>query len=94
LKTVGSFGERFCALLLSSAKRARGKKSICRMPQEIGLITDGKFGDAAADRGPFHPAAAAEDQRPADRLYSRVFQKPFSPEKLSEKLKEVIAGEP
>jgi aspartate kinase len=47
--SISSFGERFCALLLSSAMRARGEKSICRMPQEIGLITDGKFGDATAD---------------------------------------------
>ena len=47
--TISSYGERFSALLLSSAMRARGEKSTCRMPHEIGLITDGKHGDATAD---------------------------------------------
>ncbi len=47
--TISSYGERFSALVLSAAMRARGEKSICRMPQEIGLVTDGKCGDATAD---------------------------------------------
>jgi aspartate kinase len=47
--TISSYGERFSALLLSSAMRARGEKATCRMPHEIGLITDGKHGDATAD---------------------------------------------
>ncbi|MGD8366022.1 MAG: aspartate kinase [Desulfobacterales bacterium] len=47
--TISSYGERFSAILLSAVMRSRGEKSSCRMPQEIGLITDGKFGDATAD---------------------------------------------
>jgi aspartate kinase len=46
---IGSFGERFCALLLSDALRARGVLAAYRQPQEFGLITDGKYGDASAN---------------------------------------------
>ncbi|MDH3957107.1 MAG: aspartate kinase, partial [Desulfobacteraceae bacterium] len=41
---ISSFGERFSALLLSSVLRSRGVQATCRMPDNIGLITDGKFG--------------------------------------------------
>jgi aspartate kinase len=47
--TVASFGERFSAILLSGILRSRGVNAVCRMPQHIGLVTDGKFGDATAD---------------------------------------------
>jgi len=46
---ISSFGERLSALLLSSVVRAQGANAIYRMPQDIGIITDGKFGDAAAN---------------------------------------------
>lgn len=44
--TIVSFGERTCAQLLATVMRSRGIESVAAMPQEIGLITDGKFGDA------------------------------------------------
>jgi aspartate kinase len=46
---ISSFGERLSADLLSTALRARGLKAAYRMPHKIGLITDGKFGDATAN---------------------------------------------
>ncbi|MFC1828398.1 aspartate kinase [Thermodesulfobacteriota bacterium] len=46
---VSSFGERFSAVLLSSALRSRGIQAAYRMPHKIGLITDGKFGDATVN---------------------------------------------
>jgi len=46
---ISSFGERLSADLLASALRSRGLQATCRMPHEIGLITDGKFGDATAN---------------------------------------------
>ncbi|MCP4114950.1 MAG: aspartate kinase [Desulfobacteraceae bacterium] len=47
--TISSFGERISAELLSAAMSSRGVPSACRMPHDIGLVTDGKFGDASAD---------------------------------------------
>ena len=46
---VTSFGERFSALLLAAALRSRGVSATCRMPHQVGLITDGKYGDATAN---------------------------------------------
>jgi aspartate kinase len=46
---ISSFGERFAVQLLSSALRSRGAQSTYRMPHKIGLLTDGKFGDATAN---------------------------------------------
>lgn len=46
---ISSFGERFSAVLLSSALRSRGIQATCRMPHKIGLVTDGKFGDATVN---------------------------------------------
>ena len=46
---ISSFGDRLSALLLSSVMRAQGAKAIYLMPHDIGIITDGKFGDAAAN---------------------------------------------
>lgn len=45
---ISSFGERFSAQLLASILRSRGCPSGYRMPHTIGLLTDGKFGDATA----------------------------------------------
>ena len=46
---ISSFGERLSADLLSTALRARGLKATYRMPHKIGIVTDGKFGDATAN---------------------------------------------
>jgi aspartate kinase len=46
---ISSFGERLSADLLASALRARGLQATYRMPHKIGLITDGRFGDATAN---------------------------------------------
>ena len=46
---ISSFGERLSADLLAAALRARGLKATYRMPHKIGLVTDGKFGDATAN---------------------------------------------
>jgi aspartokinase len=45
---ISSFGERLSADLLASALRSLGLQATYRMPHKIGLITDGKFGDATA----------------------------------------------
>ena len=46
---ISSFGERFTVELFASALRFRGIRATYRMPHKIGLITDGKFGDATAN---------------------------------------------
>lgn len=45
---ISSFGERFSAALLAFALECRGCKATYRLPHKIGLVTDGKFGDATA----------------------------------------------
>jgi aspartate kinase len=49
LDMIGSYGERFSAELLSAALRSRSVGAECRMPHRIGMLTDGKYGDATAD---------------------------------------------
>lgn len=46
---ISCFGERFCAELLSTAIRSRGIQATYMLPEKIGLITDGRFGDATAN---------------------------------------------
>jgi len=46
---IGSFGERLSVQLLVGVLRDRGLQTTYRMPHAIGLVTDGKFGDATAD---------------------------------------------
>jgi aspartate kinase len=46
---ISSFGERLSADLLANALRQRGLQATYRMPHKVGLITDGKFGDATAN---------------------------------------------
>jgi len=46
---ISSFGERLSADLLASALRGRGLQATYYMPHKIGLITDGRFGDATAN---------------------------------------------
>ncbi len=46
---ISSFGERLSAQLLTAAIIGRGLAASYRLPHKIGLITDGKFGDATAD---------------------------------------------
>ena len=49
LDMISSYGERFSAELLAEALRSRQVDALCRMPHRIGMLTDGKFGDATAD---------------------------------------------
>ncbi len=46
---ISSFGERFSAHLLCTVLRSRKIQATYRMPHKIGLITDGKFGDATVN---------------------------------------------
>ncbi len=46
---ISSFGERLCVDLLTSALQFRGLEAIYLMPHKIGLLTDGKYGDASAN---------------------------------------------
>ena len=46
---ISSYGERLAAQLLSATLKSRGLDTDYRMPHKIGLMTDGKFGDATAD---------------------------------------------
>ncbi|MDJ0809694.1 MAG: aspartate kinase [Desulfobacterales bacterium] len=46
---ISSYGERLAAQLLAAAIKSRGLEATYRLPHKIGLITDGKFGDATAD---------------------------------------------
>ncbi len=46
---ICSYGERFAVELFAHAMRCRGINATYRMPEEIGLYTDGKFGDATAN---------------------------------------------
>ncbi len=46
---ISCFGERLSAQLLTTVLRNRNVRTACRMPHKIGLITDGKFGDATAN---------------------------------------------
>ncbi len=47
--TISCFGERFSAQMLATVLRSRGEKTTCLMPHNIGMLTDGKFGDATAN---------------------------------------------
>ena len=49
LDIISSFGERFSALLLTSVLRSKGIQAAYRMPDKIGLMTDGKYGDATVN---------------------------------------------
>ena len=46
---VSSYGERLSAELLTYTLACRGTPAHCLLPEEIGLVTDGKYGDATAD---------------------------------------------
>jgi len=46
---IVSFGERFSAQLLTAILSSRGIPTSYHMPQQIGMLTDGKFGDATAN---------------------------------------------
>lgn len=47
--SISSFGERMSARLLQAALQARESRSCCRFPEEIGILTNGKYGDATVD---------------------------------------------
>ena len=46
---ISSFGERFSAQLLTALLCSGKLKASTRMPHQIGLLTDGRYGDATAD---------------------------------------------
>ena len=46
---ISSYGERFAVELFASGLHCQGINATYRMPEEIGLSTDGKFGDATAN---------------------------------------------
>jgi aspartate kinase len=46
---VASYGERLSAQLLSTAMNSNGTKATHRLPEDLGIVTDGKYGDATAD---------------------------------------------
>ena len=46
---IASFGERISACLLVCIMAAKGVHTAYELPEKMGLITDGKFGDATAD---------------------------------------------
>jgi aspartate kinase len=46
---ISSFGERFSAQLLTALLCAGKLKAATRMPHQIGLVTDGRYGDATAN---------------------------------------------
>ncbi|MFP4037706.1 MAG: aspartate kinase [Desulfobacteraceae bacterium] len=48
LDMISSYGERLSAELLAAALRSRKLEAACCMPHRIGILTDGKFGDATA----------------------------------------------
>ncbi|MBU1342816.1 MAG: aspartate kinase [Proteobacteria bacterium] len=45
---IATFGERISAAVLSKALSSMGKKSCCLLPEDAGIISDGKFMDASA----------------------------------------------
>lgn len=47
--SISSFGERFAVELLVTALHFRKVRARALMPEEIGLVTNGKFGDATAN---------------------------------------------
>ncbi|MCG8529611.1 MAG: aspartate kinase, partial [Desulfovibrionales bacterium] len=49
---VASFGERISAIILVAAVNSRGAKAILGLPEEMGIISDGKFMDASARLDP------------------------------------------
>jgi aspartate kinase len=49
IDVISSYGERLTAQLLAGVVRSRGISATYRLPHKIGLITDGKHGDATAD---------------------------------------------
>jgi aspartate kinase len=46
---ISSYGERFAVELFTSGLNSQGVDATYRMPEKIGLFTDGKFGDATAN---------------------------------------------
>jgi aspartate kinase len=46
---IASFGERMSATVLAHALTAKDVQAHCLFPEEIGLVTDGRYGDASAD---------------------------------------------
>lgn len=49
LDMISSYGERISGEFLAAALRSRQMDAVSLMPQNIGILTDGKYGDATAD---------------------------------------------
>ena len=45
---IATYGERISAVILSKSLSGMGKQSCCLLPEDAGIITDGKFMDASA----------------------------------------------
>lgn len=46
---IASYGERLSAQLLAAAMNTNGTRAAYRLPEDLGIFTDGKYGDATAD---------------------------------------------
>lgn len=65
--SVLSYGERLSSLVLAAALRSRGLDAIEILPEELGLATDGEFGNATCD---FHSCQDdIADKLVADRIF-------------------------
>ena len=49
---ICSYGERLSAILISAILNVRRQRAAYRMPHKIGIVTDGKFGDATVKPRP------------------------------------------
>lgn len=47
--SILSYGERLSSLVLAAALRSRGLDAVEMLPEELGLVTDGEFGNATCD---------------------------------------------
>lgn len=45
---IATFGERLSAMILTEALQCMGRDAMCLLPEDAGIITDGKFMDATA----------------------------------------------
>ena len=60
-------GERLSAPIVAAVLRAAGLEAEVAMPEDIGLVTDGRFGNASADHGTC--ASSVQEALAADRTF-------------------------
>lgn len=67
---IATYGERISAVILAKSLTSMGKKSCCLLPEEIGIISDGKYMDASAIMTPTYEnmAAALEKNQTPDMI--------------------------